>query len=95
MQITLLQPEIEQALQDYVSQQGINLNGQTVTVVFTAGRKKSGISAELSIYNAASTTPLPTQIEIEFNAETTDEEEPEEEVAEVVIPVQAVTSLFG
>lgn len=49
MQINLKQTEIIAALQGYISQQGINLAGKTVSVDFTAGRKETGISAEITI----------------------------------------------
>ena len=49
MQIHLKQNEIEAALKLFVSQQGINLANKTITMEFTAGRKESGISVEMSI----------------------------------------------
>lgn len=49
MQIHLKQNEIEAALKLFVSQQGINLANKTITMDFTAGRKESGISVEMSI----------------------------------------------
>jgi len=49
MQINLKQHEIEAALKGYISQQGINLSGKTVSISFTAGRKESGISADMSV----------------------------------------------
>ena len=49
MIINLNQREIEAALRAYISQQGINLSGKQVEINFTAGRKESGISAELDI----------------------------------------------
>ena len=49
MQINLKQPEIEQALRAYVVAQGISLHGKDLTISFTAGRRESGISAEISI----------------------------------------------
>ena len=49
MNIQLKQYEIEAALKGYVTQQGINLAGKQVNIAFTAGRKESGISAELVI----------------------------------------------
>lgn len=49
MQINLKQTEIENALKGYIAQQGISLSGKKVTLTFTAGRKESGISAEVSI----------------------------------------------
>lgn len=49
MQIQLRQVEIIAALKQYISQQGIDLTSKTVTISFTAGRKESGISAEMTI----------------------------------------------
>ena len=52
MQISLKQHEIEVALKNYVSQQGISLYARDVSIAFTAGRKESGISAEITIEDA-------------------------------------------
>lgn len=52
MQISLKQNEIEVALKNYVSQQGISLYARDVSIAFTAGRKESGISAEITIEDA-------------------------------------------
>lgn len=49
MIINLKQTEIEQALRAYVVAQGISLHGKDLTISFTAGRRESGISAEISI----------------------------------------------
>lgn len=49
MQITLKQRNIEAALKQYIVAQGINLDGKKVSVEFTAGRKESGITAEIDI----------------------------------------------
>lgn len=49
MIINLKQTEIEQALRAYVISQGISLHGKDLTISFTAGRRESGISAEISI----------------------------------------------
>ena len=49
MQVNLKQKEIETALRNYIAQQGIELYGKSVTISFTAGRRESGISAELII----------------------------------------------
>ena len=49
MQVILKQRDIEQALKQYIASQGINLKGKTVNIAFTAGRKETGISAELDI----------------------------------------------
>lgn len=52
MQVNLKQSEIEIALKNYVVQQGISLYGKEVSIAFTAGRKESGISAEINIDDA-------------------------------------------
>lgn len=49
MQINLKQTEIIQALKNYIAQKGISLSGKTVDCAFTAGRKDTGISVEISI----------------------------------------------
>ena len=49
MQVILKQRDIEQALKQYIAGQGINIKGKTVNIAFTAGRKETGISAELDI----------------------------------------------
>lgn len=49
MLITLKQHEIVAALRLYVATNGINLSGKSLDVAFTAGRKESGLTAEVSI----------------------------------------------
>lgn len=49
MQIQLRQTEIIAALKQYIVMQGISLAGKAVEISFTAGRKESGISADISI----------------------------------------------
>lgn len=53
MLIQLKQSEIEVALHNYISQQGINLVGKSVSIEFTAGRKEAGITADISIESSA------------------------------------------
>ena len=53
MKVSLKQPEIIAALTLYLAHQGINVQGKDVTVDFTAGRKESGLSAEVNIGEAA------------------------------------------
>lgn len=57
MQIQLKQAEIEVALRDYISKQGITLQGRTVEIEFTSGRKENGISADLCISDLADDIP--------------------------------------
>ena len=49
MQINLKQAEIIAALKQYIAGQGISLQGKSVEMAFTAGRKEAGISVEISI----------------------------------------------
>ncbi len=49
MQIQLKQVEIIAALRQYVQAKGINLDGKTVDIAFTAGRKEGGLTADISI----------------------------------------------
>lgn len=53
MQIQIKQAEIVTALTGYIAAQGINLVNKKVTIDFTAGRKASGLSAEISIEDDA------------------------------------------
>lgn len=53
MQIQLRQVEIIEALKQYIGKQGINLQNKTVEVSFTAGRKDSGLSADIVIEDCA------------------------------------------
>lgn len=52
MQINIKQHEIIAALTAYIASQGINLTGKTVEVSFTAGRKETGVSADIIIEDA-------------------------------------------
>jgi len=49
MQIQLKQPEIIAAIKQYIAKEGISMSGKTVDMVFTAGRKESGLSVEVTI----------------------------------------------
>ena len=57
MQVNLKQTEIISAIKNYITHQGISLVGKVVTVSFTAGRKESGISAEVDIEEDESYVP--------------------------------------
>lgn len=93
MKITLIQNEIEDALRQYVSQQGISVSGKTIEVNITAGRGPNGVSAELDIVAAAqpATTPsrkaalTPTNSSIP-RAEAAKASEPEMETEPAVEP---------
>ena len=49
MKVKIQQSEIITALTQYISSQGINLQGKTVAIDFTAGRKEGGLTADISI----------------------------------------------
>lgn len=49
MNVIIKQKEIEAGIKLYLLQQGIQLNGKTTEISFTAGRKDSGLSAEIEI----------------------------------------------
>lgn len=69
MNIILKQKEIEAALKLYALQQGIQLAGKNVLISFTAGRKDSGISAELDIADKVDTVSfIDTLIQQQANA---------------------------
>lgn len=69
MNIILKQKEIEAALKLYALQQGIQLAGKNVLISFTAGRKDSGISAELDIADKPETVSfIDTLIQQQANA---------------------------
>lgn len=49
VQIQLKQAEITQAIKQYISKQGITLADKHVAITFTAGRKESGLMADIVI----------------------------------------------
>ena len=85
MQITLNQSEIEIAIQDYISGQGISISGRNVDVSLTAGRGPNGMSASIDIRGEEGTSPVQPNLpgidsmvpEVEENVEEEDiENEP-------------------
>ena len=88
MQIQLKQSEIVTAIKQYVAQQGINLTGRKVEVTFTAGRKESGLSADVDI-----TDDVP-QAEVVTLVTKSAEPDPAEAEAAPAAPTKA-SSLFG
>ena len=60
MRIQLRQTEIEEALQQYIANQGINLTGKVVEIGFTASRSADGLTADVDITNATDSAK-PTQ----------------------------------
>ena len=107
MQIQLKQKEIETALKDFITKQGINLQGRTIEIVFTNGRKENGITADLSVSDSADTFPnfvvdeeQPTNLTLVRSPVDTDQPvSPEEPVSVQVVEEASVppkgTSLFG
>ena len=53
MQIQLKQVEIVEALKAHITKQGFSLIDKTVEISFTAGRKDTGVSADISIEDNA------------------------------------------
>ena len=49
MQIKVKQQEIEAGVDEFLKSQGVNVEGQTVSMTFTAGRKRNGLTADVSI----------------------------------------------
>ncbi len=105
MKIYLEQIEIVQALQQYISEQGINLAGKQVDVSFTAGRKDAGLTAEVDIQDAAKanlariaikrTSPTTEDGPKELKAEPEDEVLTVEDQAEGDPTPAKTTSLFS
>lgn len=62
MLIKLRQSEIEEALQQYIVSQGINLTGKTVKIDFTASRSSDGLTADVDISNGGHTTILASSL---------------------------------
>ena len=102
MLIQLKQSEITTALRDYIVAQGINLNGKTVEISFTAGRKESGIYADISIENAGELPDFLTRdpdeglklVAPEATPEP-DEEAAISEEAQEEVPAKKAVSLFN
>lgn len=106
MQINFKQTEITAALRQYVAAQGINLSGKSVDVVYTAGRKEGGLTAEINIEEqdipGYTTGSDPVQLSL---VATTESSQPEPEVlpvveqdlpaAEETAAVAPAPSLFG
>lgn len=111
MRIQLRQTEIEEALQQYIANQGINLTGKVVEIGFTASRSADGLTADVDITNAIDsvkpTQAIPRAVKTEAQvaeqpaaqaeeAPAQEEQAPEVETAEA--PAKEVTpasSLFS
>ncbi len=70
MNVQLKQSEIIEALKQFIAKQGINLSGKEVTITFTAGRKESGITADLVIEDAG--IPGYTEADVEEDGTAAD-----------------------
>lgn len=96
MQISLKQSEIIAAIRGYIQDQGINLEGKTVDVAFTAGRKGAGLSADVDIYTAS--TVVVVAETADAITEVSESVSAEETTAEVEVATEEVApagSLFG
>ena len=60
MQITLNQSEIEQAITEFVGNQGIEIGGKATKVTMVAGRGGNGNSATVDIQGTSTSKPVPT-----------------------------------
>ncbi len=94
MNIQLKQVEIVAALTGYLATQGINLLNKEVTIDFTAGRKASGITADITIEDS-----VPPALDVEPVDPATVAVTPEPVVETTPIPetvsVEKTTSLFS
>ena len=76
MRIQLRQIEIEEALQQYIANQGINLTGKVVEIGFTASRSADGLTADVDITNVADSAKPVQVIPREVKTETQVAEQP-------------------
>lgn len=76
MRIQLRQIEIEEALQQYIANQGINLTGKVVEIGFTASRSADGLTADVDITNAADNSKPAQAIPRAVQTETQVTEQP-------------------
>jgi hypothetical protein len=105
MKIQLRQLDIEAAIKLYITAQGINLQGKTVTMDFTAGRKQTGLIADVDIQGTVVHAPVAVvEAEPEYTAAEVAEveaelpvldAEPSEASEEEEVTVRSTSSLFG
>lgn len=57
MNININQNEIVKAIKAHIVSQGINLDGKSFTVAFTAGRKEAGLTADIQIQDSNEVAP--------------------------------------
>ena len=102
MRIQLRQTEIEEALQQYIVTQGINLTGKDVKIDFTSSRGEAGLTADVDITNAADggkhrSAPVAQTVDVApATQEVAEEVAPDEPVAEEAAKEPApASSLFS
>lgn len=104
MQIQFKQAEIVAALKQYIAAQGINTNGKSVEVTFSATRGAAGIIADVTIEDVAIPGFTDSEVDEAIKASEapalkvvpTTKAEPAEEPAAVEAPDAAkTTSLFN
>ena len=76
MRIQLRQTEIEEALQQYIVTQGINLAGKDVKIDFTSSRGEAGLTADVDITNATDSAKQAQVIQREVKTEAQVAEQP-------------------
>jgi len=98
MLIQFKQDEIQKAMKQYITGQGINLSGKDIDFSFIAGRKNSGISVDVDITDASAVnvakqvTTGETIREFETSEATTTEEAVETPAVETS---EDSASIFG
>ena len=104
VQIQLKQAEIEQAIKQYISKQGISLTSKAVEITFTAKRNDAGLMADVTIEDLGSVTDgdvperevaKPALSVVTAPIATADTPLPILEVSEPAAPKAATSSLFA
>ena len=100
MLIKLRQTEIEEALSQYIANQGINLTGKQVKIDFTASRGSDGLTADVDITNASDgksgqvipRAAVKTEAPVAEQPETSAEEAPAQEEQAPEAPAEEATA---
>ena len=96
MRIQLRQTEIEEALQQYIANQGINLTGKVVEIGFTSSRSEAGLTADVDITNAPDGGKTPAhaipRTAVKDEAPVAEEVTAQEEQTYEEVPVKEATS---
>ena len=96
MQIQIKQTEVEQAIKDYLTKQGISLVDMDVAITFTSGRKGAGLTASVSIEQGVAKDPIQYAAPALVALITEEPEEvPTVQEEEEATPVTKTSSLFG